>query len=96
LMYIEKSKLSPKPLAVPPPILPAAAPTPLLPQRSLTFGENYVDIPLTNMRSTIAKRLSTSKVSIGILKAFIYCSLELSATRVRLECNSCRQCDANA
>ena len=38
---------------------PAASP----PQPTLRPGDTFVDIPLTNMRSIIAKRLTQSKVS---------------------------------
>ena len=43
----------------------AAPPQPTLTAKPASQGEPYIDIPLTNMRKVIAKRLTQSKVSGG-------------------------------
>ncbi|KAE9550582.1 hypothetical protein FO519_006209 [Halicephalobus sp. NKZ332] len=64
LAYIEKGKLKPVLVSVPPPSPPKVqtSSAPVKPQPRP--GEKFVDIPLTNIRKTIAKRLTESKHSI--------------------------------
>ncbi|GFO01081.1 dihydrolipoamide acetyltransferase component of pyruvate dehydrogenase complex [Plakobranchus ocellatus] len=67
LDYIKANKLDKKVQEAPSPPLPqaASAPPPALPPPpAAAAGANYVDIPLTNMRRTIAKRLTESKMTI--------------------------------
>lgn len=52
----QKASSPPAPISEPAKAVPAPA-TPQVPA-----GAKYVDIPLTNMRRTIAKRLTESKV----------------------------------
>ena len=67
LSYINTNKLDKKAQEAPSPAAPKLASTPppplAAPPVGPAAGENYVDIPLTNMRRVIAKRLTESKVT---------------------------------
>lgn len=76
MAYISKEKLSPKPAKLAPPVQPASA-AQSRPSAATTTGA-FHDIPLSNMRSTIAKRLSASKNSIP----HSYLSAAISADNV--------------
>ncbi|KAI1726445.1 2-oxoacid dehydrogenases acyltransferase (catalytic domain) domain-containing protein [Ditylenchus destructor] len=79
LSYIKDKKLAPKPvILLSKPQIAEKAPSALKPKVSPKTGASYVDIPLTNMRSTIAKRLSQAKGSIP----HAYLSASIPANKV--------------
>ena len=59
----------PPPSTVAPPIVPTPQQTspPSIPSPAVTQGAQFVDVELTNMRKTIAKRLTESKVIIIVI-----------------------------
>lgn len=79
LSYIKDKKLTPKPIAIlPKQSLSEKPPGAVKSKAPLKTGATYVDIPLTNMRSTIAKRLSQAKGSIP----HSYLSASISANKI--------------
>uniref|UniRef100_A0A7E4ZT65 2-oxoacid_dh domain-containing protein n=1 Tax=Panagrellus redivivus TaxID=6233 RepID=A0A7E4ZT65_PANRE len=64
LSFIDKKELQPVPKVKTPPAVPETAPADVISKPSLGRGEKFTDIPLTNMRKTIAKRLTDSKHNI--------------------------------
>lgn len=79
LSFINQKKLLPKPILDPltsPPSSGQGVGAAVVSQMVNKYGSpsigKYVDIPLSNMRSTIAKRLSSSKVIDPLLHLFFF------------------------
>ncbi|VEL14479.1 unnamed protein product [Protopolystoma xenopodis] len=100
LSYIASKELQPKPVSVPLPTSTSQPAEPLISStKAIPLGitSTFVDIPLSNMRKVIAKRLSESKSSIPHAYIKTICSLDklisfrkkLKAENIKVSINDC-------